>query len=408
MAPTPESRVTCALQASVSASQASPGSVFSTPTPAVNTRAPKITNPPKIGGVFKPPSKATPEKAKRFSRKVVPSVLHGIEDYMSILPQDLVKELRQSTRKAQWEAVAVEFMRKCAWRLRHFSKEELRKIAVNVVPSMGPVTSVDQAVEFFSEIQRDIQSGIALAHELAARWFIGTPAGKEYLEYAKKTKKGKHAVRLVDVKVLEEALGITNMELMGFWTPIVSSAKSTYWEDSTGTRSMLLAMRRISYEIISKFIGAMKSWNGAEAELSFSVRQVILQSTSSLKSPAFWPDPPGPYPVGAAKWEATCVVVESPEDSPDFQLFMQRFQSQRKPHSISKRAQSQGDVEDADGPDADSEDIYAAPPTSTQVAPRTQSTRTQRVSGDLSGSLSSSTLGAETVSDNYENTEICY
>ena len=58
------------------------------------------------------------------------------------------------------------------------------------------------------------------------------------------------------------------MELMGLWTPIVSSAKSTYWEDSTGGRSVLLAMRRISYEIITRFIGAMKSWNEAETELT--------------------------------------------------------------------------------------------------------------------------------------------
>lgn len=64
---------------------------------------------------------------------------------MTILPQDLVKELKPSTRKGQWEAVAVEFIRKCAWRLRHFCKGELRKIAGNVVPPTGSVVSVDQA-----------------------------------------------------------------------------------------------------------------------------------------------------------------------------------------------------------------------------------------------------------------------
>lgn len=58
------------------------------------------------------------------------------------------------------------------------------------------------------------------------------------------------------------------MELMGLWTPIVSSTKSTYWEESAGSRSVLLAMRRISYEIISRFIGAMKCWNEAETELT--------------------------------------------------------------------------------------------------------------------------------------------
>lgn len=81
-------------------------------------------------------------------------------------------------------------------------------------------------------------------------------------------RKGKHAVKQVEVGVLEEALNITDMELMGLWTPIVSSAKSSYWKDSAGTRSVLLAMRRISYDIIARFIGAMKSWQEAETELS--------------------------------------------------------------------------------------------------------------------------------------------
>lgn len=193
---TPELRVTRASQAS-QASQAGTGSVPPTPTPvaktcvskATNPPVFKITNPPKIsGGKGKAPAvSATTENSNRVTRKIVPSVLHGIQDYMSVLPQDLVKELKQSIRKGQWEAVAVEFMRKCAWRLRHFSKEELRKIAGNIVPS-GPAISVEQATEFLGDIQKDIQSGISMAHESAARWFIHTSVGKEYLDYAKKMK----------------------------------------------------------------------------------------------------------------------------------------------------------------------------------------------------------------------------
>lgn len=76
--------------------------------------------------------------------------------------------------------------------------------------------------------------------------------------------------------MLEKALEITDMELMGLWTPIVSSAKSSYWKDSTESRSILLAMRKISYEIITRFIGAMKSWNEAETELSCKLK--VLQS----------------------------------------------------------------------------------------------------------------------------------
>lgn len=166
--------------------RASQGSVQSTPTPAASTRA-KSINPPKITGGLKKVN-MSPEKQKKVSKRIVPSVLHGIQDYMSVLPQDLIKELKQSTRKAQWEAVAVEFMRKCAWRLRHFGKDELRKIAGNVVPTITSILSIDYAADFLNETQTDIQSGISMTHECAARWFMDTNAGKEYLEYAKKTK----------------------------------------------------------------------------------------------------------------------------------------------------------------------------------------------------------------------------
>ena len=353
-------------------SQGSPESILNTPTPAVGSRVPRTMNPPKIGGGKKKAGTTLAlEKPKRVQRKVVPSVLHGVQDFMSALPQDLIKELKQSIRKGQWEAVAAEFMRKCAWRLRHFSQEELRKIAGNITPS-GSIVSVEQAVDFLSEIQSEIQSGIAMAHETAARLFMCTSAGHEYLEYAKKTKKRKHAIKQVELHVLEEVLAITDMELMGFWTPIVSSAKSTYWEHSTGGRSVLLAMKRISYEIISRFIGAMKSWNEAEIELTFSVRQIVLQATSSLKSPAFWPDPPGPYPVGAAKWETMSIMIECPGDSPDFKSFEERFRAQQGPRYLSASTQDEGDSQnegegegEEDGQqevsDTDSEDIYSAP-----------------------------------------------
>ena len=87
-----------------------------------------------------------------------------------------------------------------------------------VVPLSGSVNviSVDKAAEFLGQTQLDIQSGIAMAHESAAHWFIYTGAGKEYLEYAKKTKREKHAVKQVELMVLEQALSITDMELMGF------------------------------------------------------------------------------------------------------------------------------------------------------------------------------------------------
>lgn len=169
----------------------SQGSILSTPTPAAGTRA-KTTNPPKIGGGIggnrgQKKANRSPPGPKRATTKIVP-VLQGIKDYMSVLPQDLVKELKQSTRKAQWEAVAVEFMRKCAWRLRHFDKDELQNIAANVIPSPASIVSIEHATEFLSETQKDIQSGIAMAHESVARWFMYTSAGKEYLAYAKKTK----------------------------------------------------------------------------------------------------------------------------------------------------------------------------------------------------------------------------
>ena len=61
----------------------------------------KDYKPPKIAGagIGLGKRKISEEKPKRAGRKVVPSVLHGIEDDMSVLPQDLIKELMQSTRK---------------------------------------------------------------------------------------------------------------------------------------------------------------------------------------------------------------------------------------------------------------------------------------------------------------------
>ena len=188
-----ELRVTRASQGSSAsalstrASQGSSALALSTPTPGVRTRTSKSTNSPKIGK-GKPGQHTSPELSKTNSRKIIPSVLHGIQDYMAILPQDLVKEMKQASRKAHWKAVAAEFMRKCAWRLRHFNKEELQKIAGNVLPSSISIISVEQAGEYLSEVQREIQSGISMSHESAARWFLYTSAGKEYLEYAKKTK----------------------------------------------------------------------------------------------------------------------------------------------------------------------------------------------------------------------------
>jgi len=94
---------------------------------------------------------------------------------MSVLPPDLIKEMKQSTTKGQWEAVACEFGRKCAWRIRHFEEDELLKIAGNVIPATGGIISINYAAEFLGNVQCDIQSAIAQSHELAGRLFMRTP-----------------------------------------------------------------------------------------------------------------------------------------------------------------------------------------------------------------------------------------
>ena len=47
----------------------------------------------------------------------------------------------------------------------------------------------------------------------------------------------------------------------------------------------------------------------------------VLQNTSSLKAPAFWPEPPAPYPVGVEKWEAISIAIECPSESPEYLAF---------------------------------------------------------------------------------------
>ena len=81
------------------------------------------------------------------------------------------------------------------------------------------------------------------------------------------SRKQKRAVKLVEPDKIEEALKLSDMELMGMWTPIVGSAKISYWEDTPSTRSTLLVMRRTTYDVISRLVGLMKLWLGPEAEI---------------------------------------------------------------------------------------------------------------------------------------------
>lgn len=94
------------------------------------------------------------------------------------------------------------------------------------------------------------------------------------------------------------------------------------------------------------------------------MRQIVLQATSSLKSPAFWPEPPRPYPVGATKWETMSIVIEGLEDSPDFKLFEERFKALQGPrfhrNSIENADNNNDENEDNEEEltDINSEDIF--------------------------------------------------
>lgn len=134
------------------------------------------------------------------------------------------------------------------------------------------------------------------------------------------------------------------------WTPIVSTAKASYWEDLPSTRLVLIAMRHSTYQIISRFIGLMKVWAGPEADLSGKflqslpvcdesmtnlnciiarARRLVFVETSNLKSPGFWPERSGPLPLTVDGWDTFSMMIVSHEDSPHFAHLEIRFKKQK-------------------------------------------------------------------------------
>ena len=141
-----------------------------------------------------------------------------------------------------------------------------------------------------------------------------------------------------------------------------------------------------------------------------SVRRIVLQATSSLKSPAFWPEPPGAYPVGVAKWEAMSTVIECPEDSPDFKLFEKRFEALGGPRfqKVLNEEDSLNEEEDDDEElsDVPSEDNFSESTAMTNVdrqailalkVPHVQLTNLEKASVAVGRSGSGDTRSTSTI-----------